>query len=155
MIKTINFGNHSVEVNTSAGWLYAYRQQFGNDVLQDIYPLLVGVLETLSENHAKNGENLDVGVAYDILIRLASLELTTVYNIFWAMAANQNRNIKPPISFFNQFDTFPVDIILPEIFVMLIESSVSSKNAKSLLESLTTAKESISISSPSQESIEG
>lgn len=137
MVKTIEFEGHSVDVDTSAGWLYTYRKQFGNDVLQDIFPIILGVLETLAESGAET-EEIRVDTIAEMFLKMAGFELTTLFNIFWAMAANANPKIKPPISFFNQFENIPVDILAPEIFSMVIESSVSSKNSASLLESLKT-----------------
>lgn len=134
MIKTLQFEDHSVEVDTSAGWLYTYRKQFGNDVLQDIFPVIMGVLETLANDDREQGESVAPETIIEMAFKFAGFELTTMYNIFWAMAANANPKIKPPITFFNQFDTLPVDVLAPEIFTMVIESSVSSKNAKGLLE---------------------
>ena len=139
MVKTIKFENQSVEVDTSAGWLYVYRNQFGNDILQDVFPLIISVLETLAE---KDGDEIGSGEIADMVMKFVGFELTTVYNIFWALAVNANEDIEPPLVFFKSFDKIPLDVLLPEIFTLVVESSVSSKNAAGLLEQIKTKSKS-------------
>ena len=73
-----------------------------------------------------------------MVMKFVGFELTTVYNVFWALAANANEDIEPPLVFFKSFDKIPLDVLLPEIFTLVVESSVSSKNAAGLLEQIKT-----------------
>lgn len=145
MIKTVQIENQQVEVNTSAGWLYVYRNQFGRDILPDIMPIIESILAAaasileeskgeISAETALQAFNNDAMV--DAFVKMAGMELVTVFNIFYAMAKNADKTIPQPEDFFNEFEKFPVDEVMPELFYLIVESSVSSKNATSLLEKL-------------------
>ena len=165
MIKTIQIDDRSVEINTSAGWLYDYRENFGHDILPDIMPVLESVLNAtasilnesggeFSQKDILNAMNNDFLV--DAFVKMAGMEIITMYNIFWAMAKNANRKIERPRDYFNDFDVFPMDEVLPQMFEGIVESSISSKNAKSLLEKIRKLrgereKASLSTQSQSQE----
>lgn len=171
MVKTITIGDQSVELNSSAGWLYVYRENFGHDILPDIMPIIeaaLGMLLKLMEGLQEDGqadeisfENfikvMDEDLISEIIINLVGMEMTTFLNIFWAMAKNQSEGIEQPKEFFNKFETISFDKIIPEIFRMILNSSISSKNAGRLLGMTQRLKESSSalISSPLQESTEG
>lgn len=168
MIRTINVNGQPVEVNTSAGWLYAYRERFGHDILPDLMPILESVLNAAASilEEADGEINQKTALAamnnenfVQAFISLAGMEFTTVFNIFWAMAYNKDQSIPAPREYMNQFERFPLDEVLPELFYALVDSSVSSKNAERLLTMLKkakklTEKESLSTPSPSQESTE-
>lgn len=169
MKKEITIGNQRVELNSSAGWLYAYREQFGWDILPDLMPIVETVLgfsiKMLSNVTGNTIELSDiVGVLDDntideMLSTISGLELTTMLNIFWALAKNADDEVGRPKDFVNSFETFPVDEVVPEVFKMIIESSISSKNAKRLLAVLKSMRESanrsLSTNSQSQEPTEG
>ena len=165
MIKTIQIDDRSVEINTSAGWLYEYRDNFGHDILPDIMPVMESVLNAtasiLEESGGEFGQKdilnaMNNDFLVDAFMKMAGLEIITMYNIFWAMAKNANRKIEQPRDYFNDFDVFPMDEILPQMFEGIVESSISSKNAKSLLEKIRKLREemgnaSTSTPSPLQE----
>ena len=44
MIREIRIEDRTVEINSSAGWLYEYRNRFGHDILPDIMPIIESVL---------------------------------------------------------------------------------------------------------------
>lgn len=145
MIKTIEFEGQKVELNTSAGWLFAYRNRFGHDIFPDLMPIIesvVGAIATMLENgeaevtqdSIKNLMNDDT--ITDAFIKLAGMEITTVYQVLWAMAYNADKSIGGPEDFFNSFEKFPLDIVIPELFTAIVESSVSSKNVERLLNGL-------------------
>lgn len=150
MIKTIRIDDRSVEINTSAGWLYEYRENFGHDILPDIMPILESVLNAtasvLNESGGKFNEKeilkaMNNDFLVDAFIKMAGMEMTTLYNIFWALAKNADNSIEQPKAYFNGFDVFPMDEILPMMFSSIVDSSISSKNAKSLLEKIRKMRE--------------
>lgn len=142
MIKTIQIENQSIEINSSAGWLYEYRARFGHDILSDLMPVIEAVLTAAAELFNGKSEVTQERLAeafgddsmIDAFIKLAGLEVVTVYNILWSMAKNANPSISEPREFFNGFEVMPMDIILPEIFEAIVKSSISSKNATRLLQ---------------------
>lgn len=145
MIKTIEFDGQKVDLNTSAGWLFAYKNRFGHDIFPDLMPIIesvIGALASLLESgetelNAGNVKGLmDDETITDAFIKLAGMEITTVYQVLWAMAYNADKSIGGPEDFFNSFEKFPLDVIIPELFTAIVESSVSSKNGERLLNGL-------------------
>lgn len=144
MKKSITLGDRSVELNSSIGWLYVYRETFGRDILPDIMPALQAVLTLGVEimKEAADGKinindvlgHLDDDTLDTLSVTLSGLEFTSVLNIVWAMAKNADSSIPAPREFFNEFDCAELDKVLPEVLQMVIKSSVTSKNAIRLLQ---------------------
>lgn len=165
MKKQIEFENHSVEVDTSAGWLFVYRTHFGRDILPDIMPALESALTiavdalrkiNLDDITAENiARAMDQEMLEEMYSKMAGAELITIYQIFWATAKNADKKIPSVAEYFNQFDCFPVDEIIPQLFGSILDSSISSKNVTSLLTSLKERTRSTSTGSSSQGSTEG
>lgn len=171
MIKKVNLGNdQSIELNGSFGWLLVYRAQFGHDILPDLMPALEGILgacvkilgagegkafpKTMNEIVA----SLDEDALTDMWINLAGLEFTTILQIVWSMAKKADPEIEPIEEYFDQFESISLDTLLPAVFRLIIESSVSSKKAKSLLTMMNMTEKKIrskSRKSSSPESKEG
>ena len=159
MIKTIDIEGQPVEINSSLGWLFCYREQFGHDILPDLLPLLDAALGALSEIYDGEEEinifeKLDEDTVNRIITSLSTLEVLTVTNILWAMAKNAGET-KQPFEWVNEFNVFPFDTVVPEVFRVLIESSVSSKNLKRLLEKIPILSKSTQTTSllPEQEEV--
>ncbi|MBQ8933929.1 MAG: hypothetical protein IJ061_06565 [Lachnospiraceae bacterium] len=165
MKKIIEFENHSVEIDTSAGWLFVYRNHFGRDILPDIMPALESTLTIALDALRKmdldeiTAESLAKAMDQDLLeetyTKLAGAELITVYRIFWAAAKNADKQIPAVEEYFNTFETFPLDVIIPQLFASILDSSISSKNVKSLLARVKAQSRSTSTASLSLASTEG
>lgn len=170
MLRTINLAGRDVELNTSMGWLYVYRNQFGRDILPDVMPILEAVISGLGEMSAALIEDgagnkkidaeaarqlMDSDAIVDMFVKLSGMELTTIFNMFWAMAKNKDASIPGPIEYMNTFDRLPVDELAPAMLYMILDSSVSEKNAKRLLPSVAKVIPSVLTPSPSPEQTEG
>ena len=168
MRRTISIENHSIEIDTSMGWLFVYKSTFGRDVLPDLMPLVEAALAGLAEifgskvvreDHTIDPEKvmelMDADALVDMLVKMAGMELTTVLQIFWAMAKNARRDLPAAEIFYAGLERFPMDEIIPGLFYAIVDSSVSSKNASSLLAKLRERIPSLSMWSQSQESTEG
>ncbi len=137
MIKAITIEDKTIEVNSAQGWLFCYKEQFGHDITPDLLPLVDAILKILSDIYGE--EEMTVGDALNeetidkVIVSLSTLEATTVINILWAMAKNAG-NETPHYKFINEFDPFPYEEIAPMLFVLILKSSVASKNLGSLLE---------------------
>lgn len=149
MIKKITINDsQAIELSGSVGWLMIYKERFGHDILPDILPLIESGLTTAIKVMQNGGdgddmlEHIDDEILTDAFINLSGLELTTVLQIVWAMAKKCDKSIGSPDEFFDQFDTFPFDLVLPEVVSLIIESTISSKNVKSLLTMFNKAKRS-------------
>lgn len=164
MIREIRIEDKKIEIDSSAGWLYEYRDRFGHDILPDIMPIIESVLaagiSVLQESGGEVNEKtimdaLNNDALVEAFIKVSGMETLTIFNIFWAMAYNANDKIQRPKEFFNQFERFPLDIVVPALFYTIIDSSISSKNAERLLTRLRELSPSDWIQSRSQESKEG
>lgn len=142
-IIEINEGQ-PIEIDSSLGWLFCYREQFGHDIMPDLLPLLDAALGALNRLSDEDNviEMLDEETVSRIIVALSSLEFVTIINILWAMNKNAG-GLQNPHTFVNQFDVFPMDIIVPELFKTIVESSMSSKNSESLLKKIPTFSHSI------------
>ena len=153
----------SFTVSNNVGWLFEYRDQFGRDIVPALVPVLNAGIDIVYGLYQATGGKItpqtiykvDTDALKDALIEAAGIEAVDILNVVWAMAKNADDSIDPPREWFRQFDTFPLDIIAPEVFSLIFEGMVSRKNLKrlqSLKESLQPA--STSTDSSSQETAE-
>lgn len=169
MIKTIKVGNKEVQFDNNVGWAMIYKDQFGEDIIPTIMPMLASALDILSGLVNEAGKDKEIGLM-DILkladgdalinasIHLGSLEFVSFINIAWALAKNADDSIPDPKTWVRQFDEFPVDTLAPAIVKLIFKGLVSSKNLKRLNDLKKTVrlnKASTSTRSSSQESNEG
>ena len=142
MIKSLSIdNNHSIDVNSSIGWLLIYRETFGRDILPDIMPVIdaviTGAVDILEETDGDYSTKAIVkamgsGAMSNTMTSISTLEFVTIIKILWAMAKNADNTIPDVYKWASQFDVFPLDEIAPELFKLLTESMVSSKNLKRL-----------------------
>jgi len=175
MEKIIKIGNQEVKLSNNVAWLMEYKDQFGKDATQELIPLVATMVETLGSSLTayQNGkidleslsESIE-GKAFEMLLPLYQAELsTTLINITWAMAKAADETIDPPKKWVKQFDSFPFDIVAPEVWALAVKGFVSSKNLKRLRILIGNAKEAVQnlkkenqplhlMTSPSQDSNE-
>lgn len=169
MEKIIKIGKQEVRLNNNVAWTMEYRDQFGKDILPAVMPLLASVVEgvsTIAAESTRNGEiTLDSiaetieGKALDVMLPMFQAEFVDlVVNVTWAMAKAADESIEPPKRWVRQFDEFPLDVVGPAVFDMVLKGFVSSKNLKRLKkigESIKTLQPtSDSMTSSSQDSNE-
>lgn len=148
MKKTIKlYKDCELTLSNNAGWLYEYRDQFGHDIVPDIMPIISAVFKALKELSKQSGKpvidvlkGLDEDLVDDALIELASLQSVDLINIIWAMAKCADDEIDEPRIWIRQFEAFPLDVIVPKVWSLVLEGFVSSKNLKSLNEVGATKK---------------
>lgn len=140
MKKTIKlYKDCELTLSNNAGWLYEYREQFGHDIVPDIMPIISAILKALKELSTQSGKpvievirGLDGDVIEDALIELAGLQSVDLINVVWAMAKCADDDLDEPRVWIRQFESFPLDIIVPKVWSLVLEGFVSSKNLKSL-----------------------
>ena len=171
MIKTIKIDkSRSVEINTSNGWLFIFQEQFGYDVLAVLMPAFEAMLKTVGKalqgidlanekiELAQVLQNLDDEAMGEIMSSFSGMQLTTIFNIVWAMAKNADDELPEPKTWLNSFDEFPADVMIKECLTGAFKASISKKNREKILgrlRSLTaTSQTSTSSDSQSQDSIE-
>ena len=138
MEKTIKIGDKDVRLSNNIGWALIYRDQFGRDIIPTIMPMLAGLLDILG-GLLRNGktDNLSINDLAELMdgdelmnayVHLSGLEFTDFINITWALAKCADDSIPEPTMWVRQFDEFPVDIIGPAVFSLVLKGVMSSKN---------------------------
>lgn len=140
MIKTIKISkDKELTISNNLAWAMIYKSQFGHDIVPDIMPIVSAVTKLLGELGKMAGKDmaevlkdLDGDTIQSALIELCALQFTDFINLTWAMAKANDDDIETPEKWVREFDQFPVDIIAPAVFDLLLKGLVSSKNLKSL-----------------------
>ena len=140
MNKTIKISkDKELVISNNLAWAMIYKSQFGHDIVPDIMPIVSAITKLLGELSKANGKDvasvlksLDGDSLQDALIELCALQFTDFINLTWAMAKANDDDIETPDKWVRQFDHFPIDVIAPAVFDLLLKGLVSSKNLKSL-----------------------
>ena len=162
MEKTIKIDlKTSIKVSNNIGWMFAYRDQFGRDIVPALIPLLSAAIDVAVEVSKAAGENgvsavdvlqmMDSDVIRDALVEASGLEMVDIINIVWAMAKAADDDIDEPKEWVKQFDSFPLDTIIPVVFDLALTCMVSTKNLKRLRTAMQGMKPSPSTGSSSQD----
>ena len=143
MEKTIKIGKTKVKLNNNIGWVRAYRSQFGHDILPTIMPIVATVLDLLGAfisagagettvSIAKLIEMADSDKMLDAVIHASGFEAVELVNITWALAKCADPDIDEPEEWEKQFESFPMDIVVPAVGKLIIDGVVSTKNLERL-----------------------
>ena len=119
-----------------------YRDQFGKDIVPALMPILASLMEGVSTIISESGNNevtmADIadavqGRSMDVLLPMFQVEFVdTIINVTWAMAKAADENIEPPKRWVRQFEEFPLDVVVPAVYELVLKGFVSSKNLKRL-----------------------
>ena len=147
MVKTIKIGEKSVQLDNNTGWALIYKDQTGQDILPSILPMLAMIMSTCSNivdelgevKEAKAEDFIRALSDIDVISKLYGLEFTDLIHLTWSLAKCADDNIPDPKTWLRELGEFPLDIIVPEVFSLLIKGLMSSKN----LERLETLKKEI------------
>ena len=112
MEKTILIDNKEIRFKTNGATPLRYKAQFGKDYFQEIMKL--APLENLGKK--KNITN-----------NLEVLDFEVFYNISWIMAKTADPTIPEPIAWLEEFESFPIAEIIPELQDLLFSSFQSTK----------------------------
>ena len=167
MEKTVKIGDKEVRLKNNVGWAFEYRNQFGHDIIPTLMPMAASLLDIVGGMIRVTGkvdqvDMRDVLAAIDsddlmnALIHISGLEFVELINITWALAKCADEDIPEPRIWVRQFEEFPVDVVAPAVFDLIIKGIVSSKNLKRLktIRKSLQPKQSDSTTSSSQESSE-
>lgn len=142
MEKIIKIGDKEVKLNNNVAWTMEYRDQFGKDIVPALMPVIASIIEGVTTVIADTGKTeitvADIadavqGRTMEIMLPMFQVEfIDVVINVTWAMAKAADESIEPPKRWVRQFDEFPLDIVGPAVFDMVIKGFVSSKNLKRL-----------------------
>ena len=142
MEKIIKIGKQEVRLNNNVAWTMEYRDQFGKDIVPALMPILASLMEGVSTIISESGSNevtmADIadavqGRSMDVLLPMFQVEFVdTIVNVTWAMAKAADETIVPPKQWVKQFETFPLDVVAPAVYDLVLKGFVSSKNLKRL-----------------------
>lgn len=137
MEKIIKIGKKEVRLDNSAAWTMEYREQFNKDIVPAIMPVIVSMIEGVSAVVAESGKTeitiADVaetlqGKSMEILLPMFQVEFVDVIiNVTWAMAKAADDSIAPPKQWVKQFDEFPLDVVGPTVYDLILKGFISSK----------------------------
>lgn len=142
MIKTIKIDGKDVKFSFSLASFYIYKNQFGQDAMSVILPLIADVVsaidpEIIVENGEISSEKL-VKTVGDIFDQVISVEITELADIIWAFAKAADDDIPEPALWYGSFEEFPLVDVGKELLPCLYDSLVSKK--KILKNTQTTKK---------------
>ena len=167
MEKIIKIGNKEVRLNNNVAWTMEYRDQFGKDIVPALMPVLASIVEGVSTIVSESGGGTitaaDIadavqGRSMEVLLPLFQVEFVdAIINVTWAMAKAADEDIEPPKKWVRQFEEFPLDVVVPAVYELVLKGFVSSKNLKRLKKvsaSLRNLQPSLSTTSSSPDSNE-
>lgn len=146
MIKTIQVGDKAVKFSNNIGWCFEYRNQFGHDIIPVLMPALNGLVSAAVTLAARTDgaddlqtalSGMDPSEITDIMIQFAGLQFTDMVNVLWAMAKTVDADIPEPTLWVREFDSFPLDVVVPEALDLIMQGVVSRKNYERLRQALS------------------
>jgi len=142
MEKIIKIGKQEVRLNNNVAWTMEYRDQFGKDIVPALMPIVAALMEGVSAIVSESGKaEISVsdiaeavqGRAMEVLLPMFQVEFVDIIiNVTWAMAKAADENIEPPKRWVRQFEEFPLDVIVPAVYELVLKGFLSSKNLKRL-----------------------
>lgn len=146
MKKTIKIDEeNTLTLSNNVGWLLAYRDQFGVDIVPALVPVLNAVIEIYAEIAKQTGDlktaadiftKIDAETIQGAILELAGVQITDLVNVVWAMAKAADDDIDEPRTWVRQFETFPLDVIAPAVLELAVRGLISGKNSTRLLDAL-------------------
>lgn len=154
MQKTVKWTQSGVKneltLDNNIGWMIAYREQFGRDIVPALIPVLnagidiaFGVIQAMNEGEKAGIEtlkNVDPDALHDAIFQASSIEAVDLINITWALAKNADDSIREPKEWVRQFEGFPLDLIGGAVFDLVFKSMISTKNLNRLRKSVEDLK---------------
>lgn len=138
MEKIINIEGRELKLNNQVAWTMEYKDQFGRDIVPVIMPMVSAIVEGLASVISENGtteisakqiSEAFQGRSMEILLPMFQVEFVDIIiNVTWALAKCADETIPEPKKWIRQFDSFPLDIIVPEVYQLVMQGFVSSKN---------------------------
>ena len=144
MIKTITIGDKEVKLDNNIGWTMEYRNQEGKDIIPTLLPLIASILDLFAGVIKETGKANDITIKdmlsvtdtddmLNAIIHASGAEFVDLFiNTTWALAKCADESIPEPRRWVKQFDTFPLDEIVPQVLGFILDGTVSRKNLKRL-----------------------
>lgn len=154
MQKTVKWTQNGVKneltLDNNIGWMIAYKEQFGRDIVPALIPVLnagidlaYGVVQSIKPGAKADLEtikNIDPDALHDAVLQASAIEAVDLINITWALAKNADDDIREPREWVKQFEGFPLDVIGAAVFDLVFKSMISTKNWNRLRKSVEDLK---------------
>lgn len=132
MIKEIKIDDKDVKFSFGLASFYIYKNQFGQDAMTVILPLISDIVNALDPKifYEKKEEERDkalIEAVGSILDEIARVEITELADIIWAFAKAADSEIPEPMKWYASFDEFPIYDVGKELLPCLYESLISKK----------------------------
>lgn len=137
MEKTIKLDeNTEITLSNNISFIFNYHATFDKDVFETVVPVLKAIPEIIdSLPRTLDGLN-GVEVLQEIgpeniaaaLSELSTFELLDVVEVTWSMARAADDKIPPFYEWMQSLGSFPLDIILPEVYALCSQCFISTKN---------------------------
>lgn len=129
MDRVIEIDGKEIKFRTSAAAPLIYRTQFGRDMIVDIRKIGEKI-QKMKKEAKKTGES-DQTAEQITADEFSQLDLTTFVRIAYCFAKCADKTVPTdPFEWLDQFETFSIYKILPEILQMWAESEKSTSTPK-------------------------
>ena len=109
MEKTIEIDNKQVNFKSTASTPLRYKAQFHKDYFAEILKL-ENLRKTMKSKKLTDAE------------KLSNIDFELFYNIAWIFAKTADKTILEPLEWLDNFETFPLEIVLPELMDLMTSS---------------------------------
>ena len=117
MEKVLTINNKEIRMKSTAGTLMRYRNNFGRDLIKDMLRL---------QNKLKDVQ--EQGKQFEIM------ELDMFEKIAWCMAKTADNTIPDIEHWLDNFETFDIMKVLPEIMQLLVDNLKQENESKKKLQ---------------------
>lgn len=115
MEKVLNIGGKEIKMKSTAGTMMRYRNNFNRDFIKDLVKL-----------QGKLGDKLEKGEEFE------ALDLDLFEKIAWCMAKTADNSIPDIEHWLDEFDTFDIMQVLPELMNLLVANMEQINDKKKL-----------------------
>lgn len=115
MEKVLNIGGKDIKLKSTAGTMMRYRNNFNRDFIKDLIKL-----------QEKLKEKAETGAEFE------ALDLDLFEKIAWCMAKTADDNIPDIEHWLDEFETFDIMQVLPQIMELLTANMEQINNKKKL-----------------------
>lgn len=126
MEKTIYVDDVPVKLKSTAATPLRYKAQFGVDYFSDLFKLA-----KVFDGVGTQDEN-EIDLSVISWEKISYLDFQVIYNFVWVLAKSADPSIPEPIEWLDQFDTFPIKELLPQVTDLLSNSIQSKKKVTNL-----------------------
>lgn len=124
MEKIINIGGVDVRLKSTAATPLIYKNQFKTSFMTDLM---------LLSKAFQNGTDISK-MSYN---QIRNVDLDIFYNFVWVLAKGADKNIEPPLEWFEKFGEFDLEEVTTDVMELLV-SSIGGTKKKLMMSAAAT-----------------